>query len=45
MMEDWNYLRSVKVRPADVLREATESALRKKALEMKMETSSDNIPF
>jgi hypothetical protein len=45
MMDDWEYLKSVNVRPADILREATESALLSKATEMKYELSHEILPF
>jgi hypothetical protein len=45
MIESWNYLKSVSVRPADILREAAEKALMDKAKEMKIESQTEKLPF
>lgn len=45
MLKDWHYLKSVSVRPADILREAAELALRKKAKQMKIQESEEFLPF
>jgi hypothetical protein len=45
MIEAWEYLKSVKVRPADILRDATEMALIAKAKQMKYEATKEILPF
>jgi len=44
-LECWHYLKSVKVRPTDIMRSATKDALIKKATEMKKPKDTFIYPF
>jgi hypothetical protein len=45
MLEHWNYLKSVKINPANIMRMATAQALSDKAKEFKIDLTKEKLPF